>query len=278
MSIRVKKVYLPFPCPVETRPRQETHALLFLPDPNGPIIPSFALFTHGFTSHKASILNWSIRLVEEGVSNILFDLPGHYLGSFSEVPNFDWFKKQAHKFYQQAYDKLKQEFSLCFPQYQSQLENKSFKIILGGHSLGGLLALKALELKCFQKYDNKTAIAVGLGLPPKDAPHVFASPFYKSTLAIRAQLVAPELAPENVFPWIQEEKENMNISQQKIYLLSGEDDVVVGKKGIERMAKILQDHNNQVSLEKVIKLPHHTPELAAPHLKKWLKSQGYLSL
>ena len=68
---------------------QETNALIFLPeigvDDISEVKSTFAVFTHGYTADKSSIINWPIRLAEAGVSSILFDLPGHYLGTFSEV-------------------------------------------------------------------------------------------------------------------------------------------------------------------------------------------------
>ena len=118
-------------------------------------------------------------------------------------------------------------------------------------------------------------VAVGFGLPPQGVTHIFNTPFYKSTLAVRAQLVSEAINPDNTFPWIKEEKEALNLTHKSIYLLTGEDDVVVGKDGTERLKDQLLALGNDVVLEKPSKLAHHVPENAAPHIKKWLKDQGF---
>ena len=107
--------------------------------------------------------------------------------------------------------------------------------------------------------------------------NVFDTPFYKSTLAVRAQLVSDAINPDNIFPWIKEEKEALSLTHKSIYLLTGEDDVVVGKDGTERLKDQLEAQGNVVVLEKPAKLAHHLPENAAPHIKKWLKDQGFFN-
>ncbi len=266
-SLRVKKVQVPY---LGNRERTTTNAFCFIPEEKKLErgIPSVFSFTHGFTSHKASILNWALRLAEEGVPGVLFDLPGHYLGGFTEVDSFEGFTENAHRMFSSALAVLKENLSY---------EESNTKLILGGHSLGALLGLKTLQEEDYSVYQKVQSIAVGFGLPPQGVTHIFNTPFYKSTLAIRAQLVSAAIHPDKTFPWIKEQKEALSLSDQNIYLLTGEDDVVVGKNGTERLRDQLMELGNNVSLEKPAKLAHHLPENAAPHIKKWLKDQGFFS-
>ena len=144
------------------------------------------------------------------------------------------------------------------------------KLVFGGHSLGGILCIKAMGMSEFALFE-KRAIGVGLGMAPKDVVHLFDTPFYKSTLKVREQLVSPELRPDNVFPWIKEEKENIQITNQDIHLISGDDDLVVGSDGMERFMEVLVEKNNKVSIDRPSKLPHHEPQFAASHIKKYLR-------
>lgn len=251
------------------------NALVFLPEVEKHIKPNFALLTHGYTSHKGSILNWPMRLAEEGMPVVLFDLPGHYLGSYNEVKKFEDFTSHAHELFEKAFHSLKNIYLEEFPLNEHFFESLESQIILGGHSLGALLAIKAMKLNCFKSY-KRLAACVGFGLPPEGVTHIFNSPFYKSTLKIRGQLVAPAISPDKIFPWIKEEKEALNLTGEEFYFLSGQDDMVVGKDGVERLVKQLEDLGNTVHLEKPTKLPHHLPETAAPHIKKYLKDSGIL--
>ncbi|MGZ3788278.1 MAG: alpha/beta hydrolase [Bacteriovorax sp.] len=258
---------------------QKTNAFIFLPELGGEnegvVQSTFAVFTHGYTADKSSILNWAIRLAESGTSCILFDLPGHYLGNYSEVADFEHFKNHAHELFYQAFLKLKVSFLEEFPLYEHMLETDKCKLVLGGHSLGAMLSLKASMLPEFAEFE-KRVIAVGLGMAPKDVVHIFDTPFYKSTLKIREQLVSPALKPDNVFSWIKEEKQIFDIHNQSVHLITGVDDLVVGDDGMERFAESLLSKNNSVTLEKPTKLPHHEPQLAAAHVKKYLKKIHWL--
>jgi hypothetical protein len=51
--------------------------------------------------------------------------------------------------------------------------------------------------------------------------------------------------------------------------------MVVGKDGTQRLAQQMIDQGNEVVLEMPQKLPHHLPEGAAPHIKKFLKEQKF---
>lgn len=252
---------------------QTTNAFVFLPEvgqESEAVVPTFALITHGFTSDKTSVMNWAIRLAEVGVSALVFDLPGHYQGNFSEVRSFEHFKNHAHELFLGAFSTLKNYFVEEFPLYEHMWESNEARLLFAGHSLGAMLSLKALMLPEFSVY-NKRAVCVGLGMAPVGVVHLFDTPFYKSTLRIREQLVSQALKPDNVFPWIKEEKQLLQVSGQTIHLITGVDDLVVGNDGSERFMESLLAKNNSVTLEKPTKLPHHEPNLAASHVKKYVK-------
>ena len=257
MDIKIHKINLTW----SGRLLTPTNALLLLPEQPSKTL---ALLCHGYTSSKFSILSWASRLAEENVPTLIFDIPGHYLGNFSEVESFDEFKTSAHELFSEAFEAA-----------SSHLASPASRLIIGGHSLGGLLALKAIEEPVFANIE-KIALGVGLGLAPKDVVHIFDTPFYKSTLKLREQLVSKELKPDNVFPWIKDEKESLTLTRQRIHLITGEDDVVVGEDGMERFATYLESLGNIVSMEKPKKLAHHIPENAAPHIKKFFKDEGWL--
>lgn len=243
----------------------DLNALAFMPKPETGPIKSLAVFSHGYSSHKGSILNWPIRLAEEGIPTVIFDLPGHYLGSFSEVPSFEVFKKHCRFLFEQAHSKFADLAGI-----------KPKKAILGGHSLGALLSLQAAQSEYFNQFDT-TIICVGLGKLEVNAKHLFQSNFYKSTLNVRAQLVAKELRPDVMFPWINTAKNNIDLQNKRIHLITGADDIVVGAGGAQRMAEALAKLGNEVSLDLPVKLPHHLPEQAAGYIKKFLKKSGFFN-
>jgi len=222
-----------------------------------------AVFAHGYTAHKGNLLSWASRLCEEGMACVIFDLPGHYLGGSLCRPSFIEFCRDAHFLFINAINAVEQ----CL--------GKGSQLVLGGHSLGGLLALKALALPALKDY-KKSAVVVGLGLAPIDGEHIFNTNFYKSTLHLRSQLIVPELCPDNMFPWIKREKEKLQISGERIHLIVGEDDRVVGKDGAERLLLLLQKNANKVSLERPGKLAHHVPEQAASFVKRFLQSENII--
>lgn len=246
----------------------EVLALGFVPEVCYQQKPSsIGLFTHGYTSHKGSLLTWASRLSEEGMPVMIFDLPGHYLGGFGEVENFQDFEEHTHHLFQEAYEALVKELKI----------DDVDTVILGGHSLGALMALKALNTEFFQDKKTKT-ICVGFGLLEKGKTHLFETPFYKSTLNLRSQLVSPAIAPEIIFPWIRKQKENLIVKNKTIHLITGDDDLVVGAGGSERILELLNSQGNQTTLDKPSKLPHHLPEQAASFIKKYLKKENILPL
>ena len=240
------------------------NAMAFLPPEQKVQSDRFAIFTHGYTSHKGSLLNWAARISEENVPAIIFDQPGHFLGSYHDIESFDLFKEIAPDFFVEAFNYLK-----------SHYPDGGKKLAIGGHSLGALTSLMALERGHFSSVDL-TCICVGFGLPPQGVTHIFSTPFYKSTLNLRGQLVSENLPPDEVFPWIKEKKEELDISRCRIHFITGDDDVVVGKDGSERLVEFLEEQGNHVTIEKPKRLAHHVPELAAPHIKKFLKDQSFL--
>ena len=247
----------------------QVNALAFIPSSEGDrkIKTEWAFFSHGYTSHKGDCLNWATRMVESGVPCLIFDQPGHYLGSFHEVSSWEDFKQHVHELYGEAFTRLEalMEQHLGVGNYPSP---KS--IILGGHSLGAFTAIRALELPAFQNY-QRVAVAVGIGIGQRQATHLFETAFYEKTLSLRRQLVSPELDSKQVFTWLKTEKENMTVSAQRIHLITGEDDVVVGAGGLEAFIEVLERNGNMVTWERPKRLPHHEPGAASPHLFAFLK-------
>lgn len=268
MSITIEKTYLELG-------NWKVGAMIFMPAADQPIAKSIGLFTHGYTSHKGSLLTWPTRLAEEGMTSVIFDLPGHYLGTFCEVESFEEFKSQAPYLFEAAWNFAKEKFCEHYPLYENYLGEEGFQLVLGGHSLGALLAIKGLELECFSNL-NKSAICVGLGLPEEKKTHLFQTPFYKSTLVIRGQLVSSQIGPDEIFPWIKEEKKNCSVSNQKIHMICGKDDLVVEEGSVQRLVDVLKKHGNSVSIDEPARLPHHTPEAAAGFIKKYLKAEGVI--
>lgn len=234
---------------------QQTHALIFIPEGE---IKHWSLMTHGYTSHKGSILNWASRLADMKHAVVLFDLPGHYLGNFSEVTDLHHFIHHGHELFLGAYQLLHHELS-----------QRPEHIFTLGHSLGALFAIKALNIDELAKATN---ISVGLGLLPEGDTHFFLTPLFRKTLIVRSQIVSPALNPEDVFAMIQKEKKLLDVTKKRIHLIAGEDDVVVkGKVGIDNMKTLLENRDNQVTSIVYPRLPHHLPEMATGHLYSFIR-------
>lgn len=219
------------------------------------------VFTHGYTASKADLISWATRLSDAGISSVIFDLPGHYLGSFNEIESFEVFTKKAVNCFTEAFNILK-----------DSIDYKPKQIVLGGHSLGALLSIQALELDTFKDY-SKLAIAVGLGISQHDTVHLFNSSFYEKTLNIRRQLVCPEIDSDKMFPWISKEKENIKVQNERIHLITGKDDIVVGLGGVNEFGEMLEKLGNKVSIAEPTRLPHNNPELAGSHIFSFLKKE-----
>jgi hypothetical protein len=91
-------------------------------------------------------------------------------------------------------------------------------------------------------------------------------------LAIRRQLVSKHLDSKEIFAWLKQAKENLEISDERMHLITGEDDVVVGNRGLEAFVEVLEKNKNQVTFEKPTRLPHHEPALATAHIFSFLKN------
>lgn len=236
----------------------KSNALLFLPQDISK--KSFAIFSHGYTADKNSILTWATRFSNEGIPVALLDLPGHYLGSYNDVTSFELFSEKAHYIYQSAFNLLKDEINF----------EGNETAILGGHSLGALLALKAFSLNEFSYFPG-LGLCVGFANPPKDKDHIFSTELFKDAMEIRSQLVSPSLCPENIFQWIREEKLGLKVSGKNIYLITGQDDFIAPPQSAEELKAYLETQNNTVSLDTPKSLPHNFPDRAAPHLYNYVK-------
>ena len=246
----------------------QVQAFIYLPET--PRLDLFAIFTHGYTSDKSSVMPWAYKLMEINIASICFDLPGHYNGSFNEVDRFEDFKLKAHELFRNAEKVLMETLKATFGK---EIDFNRARLILGGHSLGALLALKALSNRSdFHPYQVVYALGVGLGLAPKQVVHIFDTPLFKATMIYRAQLVSKALHPDLVFPWIKEEKLHLNFQDQVVHLICGEDDVVVGTNGAHELKAMLESCRNTVTLDSPRNLPHHKPEEAAVFIKKWIQS------
>lgn len=237
----------------------ETNAFCFLPENKKSTL---AIFSHGYTSHKGAILPWALKLSQIGIPTIIFDLPGHYLGTFNEVRSFQDFTQKVH-----------QIFFNCFKSFKEDLNfSQNIKIILGGHSLGALLALKAVDT--FKEYET-LSICVGHGLSQSGESVIFDSPFFKETMHIREQLVSPALNPSNIFPWIQKQQMELSLTNQNVILIWGKDDLIISEKSVLSLKNLLEEKNNSVFLEIANRLPHNAPELASSLIKKLVREKGF---
>ena len=228
----------------------KTNALLF--NPVHPVTTKCSIFTHGYTSHKGSILTWAQKMMDLSIPCVIFDLPGHLLGSFENLDSLDHFQKEAPLLFMEAYSIIK-----------SRLSTRPAPII-GGHSLGALLALQASKLE--ENFQH--LVCVGLGRIPKEKVHLFNTPFFKDTMHLRSQLVSPVLHPDVVLPWISDQKHTEITKDKSIILIGGKDDIVIGgEDGLKEMAGHLEKFNS-TRTELIPKLPHHLPENAGIFVKK----------
>lgn len=250
--------------------RLSTQGFIFWPSHEKALVPTIALMTHGYTASKNDLLPWANRLAEEGIIVCLFDLPGHYLGGFNEVESLEDFE-QSTDFFSQGLESIKKNFKNYYALEHNFFDLEKITLVLAGHSLGALLALKALNLPAFSAY-QKIGIAVGFGhgLIGDSKIHLFETPFFQKTLHLRSQLVSKAIAPQYMFSWIKKEKEKLNLKGQRVHLITGIDDVVVGQEGVLSMKEQLEKTGAFVTLEAPEKLPHHEPGRASFYLKNFL--------
>ena len=236
----------------------KVEAFCFLPTTSQPV-SSLAVFTHGYTAHKGTILNWGVQLASKNIPTIIFDLPGHYLGSFNEVLDFAEYDQFVHQFFAEAFNYLLQEVN------DSTVQN----VIIGGHSMGALMSLRASTLQCFNKF-NRIIIPVGYGISSQGKSHPLQEPFFKPFLKIRQQLVSPALAPAVVLPWLETTKRSIICTGEVIHIISGTDDVIITADAANRIITHL-GKNNTVTYDLPSRLPHHQPELAIKYILRFLK-------
>lgn len=252
-----------------TLPWFQVNALAFIPSNSGEkdLKSEWAIFSHGYTSHKGDCLNWANRVVESGVPCVIFDQPGHYLGSFNEVEKWEDFKDHAHEMFGEAFLRLQ-----TLMETHVGIGNflKPTAVILGGHSLGAFTSIKALELPVFADL-KRVGVGVGIGIGQRQATHLFETAFYEKTLSLRRQLVSSALDSKVVFSWLKDAKENLTVSRQRIHLITGEDDIVVGRGGVEAFVEVLERNGNSVTWQMPKRLPHHEPGAATSHLYSFLK-------
>ena len=254
-------------CTELSLPWFQVNAMAFIPSPEKEVRCEYALFTHGYTSHKGDCLNWATRLVEAGVPCLIFDHPGHYLGSFHEVSSLDDFQAHVHELFGEAFARLE---ALVDQTLGHGAHPLCRNVILGGHSLGAYTAIKALELPQFQQF-GRIAVGVGIGLGQRQDTHIFETAFYEKTISIRRQLVSPTLDSKQIFAWLKEAKEEITVSNQRVHMITGEDDVVVGPGGVEAFVEVLEKNGNSVTIDRPKRLAHHEPGAAAPHMHAFLK-------
>ena len=112
------------------------------------------------------------------------------MGTFQNVEKFEDFQYEAQGLFKVAFLKI--------------IKNLAYEPtpIIGGHSLGGLLALKASTGEGLFQH----IICVGLGRISEGKTHLYNTPFFKDTMHMRSQLVSASLHPEYMLPWISKEK------------------------------------------------------------------------
>jgi esterase/lipase len=239
------------------------NAMTFLADEESKNTSSniFAVFSHGYTASKSDLINWATRLSGAGINVCIFDLPGHHLGSYNEVRSFDEFTEHAQECFLDAFNLLKEQARLSCE-----------RLILGGHSLGALLAIKALDAPELAAY-SPIGVGVGLGISQHATTHLFESSFYQKTLNIRRQLVHENIDSMDMFTWIKEEKLQLSLTGHRIHLITGKDDIVVEAGGMHELADLLESRGNNVSRNEPNRLPHNNPELAGSHIFSFLKKE-----
>lgn len=228
-------------------------ALVFIPE-NMDKCEKLAIFTHGYTDHKGSLFTWGSRLAGDGMGVVIFDLPGHFLGSFNDITSFESFTENTHHLFFEAYKAFTKESSFTLN-----------KVILGGHSLGALMSLRAAELPEFSEFEMKI-IPVGFGMGAKSGVHVLEGPMFEATMNARAKIISKHLHFSVLFPWLKREKELVPTSNKEIYLICGQNDGIIEIDGVERIADILKSNGNDVTIKMPKRLYHHQPELASPHV------------
>ncbi len=241
--------------------KMQSNGLYFIPEKE-KIKNIVAIYTHGHTSHKGSLISWGIKHLDYGIPCVLFDLPGHYLGSYNEVESLEEFSNKAPFLFEKHFEEI-----------QTLLPELSFEhFIVGGHSLGALMALKASETPFFNERPT-LVMGVGFGSSPlhKKENHMLETPFFQRTLKVYQQFVSPALRSPEVFSWLKEEKKNLKTKNKDVYLLTGRDDLIANEEQVRHLAQQLEKNGCRVTTQIAENLPHHTPDRASVHLMSHLK-------
>ena len=242
------------------------NGIFFIPAAKtNPNFNKFAIFTHGYTSHKGDVLSWAHRMAFAGLHSAIFDLPGHYLGSFNEVNDFNEFTNNSHLLFLKAFEQL---------HFLSNINPEL--LILGGHSLGSYFSLLALDIPELANI-RRCATCVGSTYSQKQDKIFLESDFYHDTLKLREQLVSPCLRSSQMFPWIKERISLLSTQSHKIHLITGEDDIVATPQGTMSLYNHLKNLGNDMTLYFPNTLPHHRPELAASFIYSYLKKEKLIS-
>ena len=239
-----------------------TDAISFLPDPTRASTGTLAVFAPGYTSEKSSLLSWGTGLAALGVPVLIFDLPGHYLGNLHPLSSFEEFKSHTPHLFARGLEVLTER--------APERARDAYHVVLGGHSLGALMAADAMSLPRFSPL-ARMLVGVGLGASPENGKHIFETELYRQTLDVRQQLVAPCLAPDRIIPWIKEDKANLSLAGETVFLLTGKDDLVAAPSSVARLEDVLRRKRNLVTTKVVRRLPHHQPDAAATHICNHLK-------
>lgn len=234
----------------------------FLPDPSRAQTGTLAVFAPGYTSEKSQLLAWGTGLAALGVPTLIFDLPGHYLGNRHPLGSFEDFRRHTPHLFGRGLEILTER--------APERARDAYHVVLGGHSLGALMAAEAIQLPRFEPF-ARMLIGVGLGASSPDGTHVFETELYRQTLEVRRQLVAPCLAPDRIIPWIKEDKANVTLAGETVFLLTGKDDLVATPSSVARLEEILRRKGNLVTTKVVRRLAHHQPDAAATHICNHLK-------
>lgn len=247
------------------------NALLFVPQDadassSSVSFASVAICTHGYTSHKGDLIAWADKLTGENIPTLLFDLPGHYLGSFNEVSSLASFFTVAPALFKQAFLQISNHIQLT----------SDVKIILGGHSLGALVSIIAGGDQSQWQSHHLLHICVGLGVSAGLSKHLFSAPLFAEIMQMREQFVSSCLQASSLLPELYKQKLALKPVQQKIILMVGEDDIISPPADVSRLKKQLEQYTDDVEMITQKHMPHNLPERAATTIRSVLKSRNYI--
>lgn len=228
-------------------------------------LENLCIFTHGYTSHKASILSWLQKLSQNGYHAIIFDLPGHFLGGLKKEVNFNDFTTQSHMLFESAVKYA-----------QSNFQNDHLKsIVIGGHSIGGYFSLMASNLEIFKKFQTYV-YCVGLGVGEKGKISVMQQSLFKPTLDFRAELISKDIHPDAIFPWLSNVKRELSLQNQNYTLITGKNDIICPPQNIQNLTDSLYQNsqdNKNLNIKQHIEqnLPHDKPEMISSFITRQIK-------